>query len=254
MKKTQYSRIINKRTYTSGLVPTIGPSEDHTDGSWTGDTMIYPGEFYVNLADEKLWFGWATGDTSANTYSTGVTQIYPYTGTSNSSGATLNITGSTNLYVSGASPDYYITFSGSSNLTSNGWWGYYEDNLNGTYNGGTTTSVVLNTFLDPTLATGVLFIKIYFIANKLSGSAYDTYSINFFNTWYSDGTDWIKQTVGGVDNYVFSGSNGVFSTNNFSVVNNYDTLNNRIRLLITSNAGMPNCNFKLVTNYWGIQI
>lgn len=45
-----------KRSTIPGVVPVIGTSDDHTDGSWT-DEMIYSGEFFVNLPDEKVWIG-----------------------------------------------------------------------------------------------------------------------------------------------------------------------------------------------------
>lgn len=67
--KNQISRQLLKRTATTGLTPTIGPTLDHTDGLWT-NTDIYGGEFYWNMADQALWLGWATGTTS------GVTLIY----------------------------------------------------------------------------------------------------------------------------------------------------------------------------------
>ena len=49
-----------KRSTIPGVVPVIGTSEDHTDGSWT-DNMIYPGEFFFNIPDQKLWIGVAAG-------------------------------------------------------------------------------------------------------------------------------------------------------------------------------------------------
>ena len=101
MIKTQYSRVINKRSDQTGVVPTIGPSNDHTDGTWI-DTDIYPGEFYINMEDQKVWFGWYSGSTS------GVTQIYPLAGP----GGGLTIVGGTGISVSGASPDFIIGLDG----------------------------------------------------------------------------------------------------------------------------------------------
>jgi hypothetical protein len=71
--KEQLTRIRLKRTATSGATPSIGPSLNHTDGTW-GIDDIYGGEFFWNMADEKLWLGWNTGTTS------GVTLIYPQSG------------------------------------------------------------------------------------------------------------------------------------------------------------------------------
>ena len=67
--KEQNTRIRLKRTATSGATPSVGPSPNHTDGTW-GINDIYGGEFYWNMADQALWLGWNTGATS------GVTLIY----------------------------------------------------------------------------------------------------------------------------------------------------------------------------------
>lgn len=64
--KNQISRQLLKRTATSGLTPTVGPTLDHTDGLWT-NTDIYAGEFYWNMYDQQLWLGWSTGSTSGVT-------------------------------------------------------------------------------------------------------------------------------------------------------------------------------------------
>lgn len=50
----------NKRSTVPGVVPEIGISEDHTDGSWA-DNMIYPSEFFFNIPDELLWIGTDSG-------------------------------------------------------------------------------------------------------------------------------------------------------------------------------------------------
>jgi hypothetical protein len=67
--KEQNTRIRLKRTATSGATPSVGPTPDHTDGSW-GINDIYGGEFFWNMYDQALWLGWNTGTTS------GVTLIY----------------------------------------------------------------------------------------------------------------------------------------------------------------------------------
>ena len=48
-------RIVIKRDNTPGVVPTIPSSNDHTDGTWVS-TDIYVGEFFMNVADDKLWY------------------------------------------------------------------------------------------------------------------------------------------------------------------------------------------------------
>lgn len=55
MANIQNSRLIIKRSSTPGDVPTVGPSNDHTDGTWT-DLDIYNGEFFINEPDSKLFF------------------------------------------------------------------------------------------------------------------------------------------------------------------------------------------------------
>jgi hypothetical protein len=47
---TQDSRILIKRSTTTGVVPTIPASNDHTDGTWIA-TDIYKGELFFNQAD-----------------------------------------------------------------------------------------------------------------------------------------------------------------------------------------------------------
>lgn len=54
------SKIKVKRSTITGVVPTIGPSGDHTDGTWS-DSDIYSGEYFLNEADSRLWIGVDTG-------------------------------------------------------------------------------------------------------------------------------------------------------------------------------------------------
>jgi hypothetical protein len=53
---TQHSKIRVKRSTVSGVIPTIGTTNDHTDGSWT-NTDIYVGEYFYNVVDNRLWIG-----------------------------------------------------------------------------------------------------------------------------------------------------------------------------------------------------
>lgn len=48
------AKIVIKRGNTVAEIPTVAPSDDHTDGSWS-DTDVYSGEFYGNEVDEKLF-------------------------------------------------------------------------------------------------------------------------------------------------------------------------------------------------------
>jgi hypothetical protein len=54
MQSTNFRNLI-KRTNTTGEVPTIPVSNDHTDGTWIS-TDIYSGEFFINTADAKAWY------------------------------------------------------------------------------------------------------------------------------------------------------------------------------------------------------
>lgn len=69
MIKTQFSKIKIKRSSITGVVPTLGATTDHTDGTWTG-TDIYPGEFFINLADNKIWYGGISGIVEVKTNAT----------------------------------------------------------------------------------------------------------------------------------------------------------------------------------------
>lgn len=51
----QFSRILLKRTNTSGVVPTVPLTDSHTDGTWRL-TDIYDGELFLNTADNRLWY------------------------------------------------------------------------------------------------------------------------------------------------------------------------------------------------------
>lgn len=56
----QDSKMRIKRSTVADKVPDIGPSSDHTDGSW--DSLdIYSGEFFLNETDERLFIGVGTG-------------------------------------------------------------------------------------------------------------------------------------------------------------------------------------------------
>ena len=50
----EYWRLVQKYSTISGLEPTIPPSQDHNDGTWS-DTDLYIGELYINTADNKIW-------------------------------------------------------------------------------------------------------------------------------------------------------------------------------------------------------
>jgi len=48
--RNEVVRMVVKTSETSGVIPTIPASDDHTDGSWI-ETDIYKGELFFNKAD-----------------------------------------------------------------------------------------------------------------------------------------------------------------------------------------------------------
>lgn len=45
---------VQKRSSVPGEIPTLGGSDDHTDGTW-GALDVYDGELFLNLADGKMF-------------------------------------------------------------------------------------------------------------------------------------------------------------------------------------------------------
>ena len=101
------SRIRIKRSTITGATPTIGPSTDHMDGTWSVDD-IYVGELYANLEDDKLWVGTNNGPKEVTLIPTGETSTRPFqvvSGTTNSVKPTFgtNTNDSTNAAILGGS-------------------------------------------------------------------------------------------------------------------------------------------------------
>lgn len=61
-----------KRSIIPGSTPTPAPSDDFTDGTWL-ITDIRPGEFFFNMADERLWIANSTGFSEVNLFTSGST-------------------------------------------------------------------------------------------------------------------------------------------------------------------------------------
>ena len=219
MLKTQYSRVINKRTSITGEVPTIGPSEDHTDGSWI-DTDIYPGEFYINMEDQKVWFGWTSGSTS------GVTQIYPLAGP----GGGLTIVGGTGISVSGASPDFIIGFDGNTTEFSGLTSGSIFFQL--------TASQTQEVIIIPNTAVASAYARFVLSAIEETtnlGAVYES-TAGVIN----DGTGWAP--IGG--SYFVTGNDDIGFLTNPTFFNN---VNDDLIVAVNSPAGSNTINFRL---YW----
>jgi hypothetical protein len=221
MIKTQYSRVINKRSEQTGVVPTIGPSNDHTDGTWL-DTDIYPGEFYINMQDQIVWFGWVTGSTS------GVTQIYPPPGP----GGGITIVGGTGIQVSGASPNFAVSFNG--NTTE--FTGLTSGTESFTLGASATQFVIANT--DTTTPAACYF---RFTCAGIEATTYNGLIFESYCGWVNDGTGWVD--IGG-------GGCVIDSTNDIDVgitaaigvdVNGY------LGVEVTNPAGVNDINYRV---YW----
>ena len=55
MPNVKNARILFKRSNIAGQIPTVPQTEDHRDGTWL-ETDIYEGEFFLNLADDRLFY------------------------------------------------------------------------------------------------------------------------------------------------------------------------------------------------------
>ena len=80
------AKIVIKEITTTGTTFTMGPSTDHTDGSWNA-TDIYPSEFGFNSGDGKLFIGTNAGVQELTLVPTGETTGVPLqfvSGTTNS--------------------------------------------------------------------------------------------------------------------------------------------------------------------------
>lgn len=205
MLRVQTSRIINKRSVIPGVIPTIGPTTDHTDGSWV-DNEIYPGEFFVNLADEIVYFGWITGSTT--TPSSGVTQMYPYLGPT-PSGQTLNLIAGTGLNISGTSPNYWIQITGGTGIV--GWSGNVikktfpaNVNTNDTITAPTGSNTFLGNIFD-TYGKKCLRFRAIIVCHEVGGiRSYVKETIKTFN---NDGSglagSWVQTTTPTPENFIF---------------------------------------------------
>ena len=138
----EYWRLVQKYSTISGLEPTIPPSQDHTDGTWS-DTDLYIGELFINTFDNKIWM--RTEDGIHQISGTGGTGSfvgdYVPTGGGTFSGPIFSPTMSANgmtAYLITASAFDGMTFGSSQSV-------YYGDgsNLTGivaTWNGGTVSN------------------------------------------------------------------------------------------------------------------
>ena len=78
-KIEQFSRILQHRSTTTGDIPTVAPSTDHTDGTW--DALdLYVGELFINTADDTIYFRSDNGIVEIQT-SISIDPCWEYSGT-----------------------------------------------------------------------------------------------------------------------------------------------------------------------------
>jgi hypothetical protein len=132
----QNSRIQHKFSTISGETPTIAPSTDHTDGTWT-PTDLYVGEIMFNVVDDNAWFRSLNGIIPLTS---GATYISTY----------LNLTGGTML-----GPIYGPTIS----ATTISGATIYSPNFNGTFigDGSGLTGITSTTFTGGTVNGETIF-------------------------------------------------------------------------------------------------
>jgi len=140
---TQDSRILIKCLTTSGLVPTVAPSNDHTDGSWS-ETSVYVRELLLNSEDGKVWV--RTND--------GIKEILVLPNTV-SDGDLFAVSGSGFVRLSAGTSGYVLTSNGANTLptyqASGGGGGGSVNSVTGGTNisiTGTATDPIINSLSD----------------------------------------------------------------------------------------------------------
>lgn len=134
----QNSRIQQKFSTISGATPTIAPSQDHTDGTWS-ETDLYIGEIFFNVNDDKAWFRSLNG-------------IIPITSGASYISTYVNKTGDTMtgaLYVPSLSA---VTLSGGSIYSNNFHGIYYGDGSN-------LTGITASIFTGGTISGPTIFLN-----------------------------------------------------------------------------------------------
>ena len=156
------AKIKIKGSSVSGDTATLGPSGDHTDGTWTGATMVYDREFFFNTVDGRLWIGtneipmlFGTGGTSTTLAlkMDGTTNSIPTFGNSTvSNGLHLTVVGGyyNNIGINGATvtapaegvPDYNIIGGGAGNDIVDSNTSFIGGGINNVISGSNRSTIV----------------------------------------------------------------------------------------------------------------
>ena len=115
----QDSRILIKTSSVTTEVPTVAPSNDHTDGTWSV-VDVYSGEMFLNTADKKIWFRAASSIVEVATKISNQKNVECY-----------NVTSGTDTYTVGLTPA----------LTSYSVGGTYSIKFGNTNTGASTINI-----------------------------------------------------------------------------------------------------------------
>lgn len=96
----QDSRILLKRSTVTTEVPTVAPSNDHTDGTW-GTLDIYVGELFCNVEDRKLWLRYTDSIDQIVTVPIMQSGIHTYANASGTDTYTATLTPALEAYATG---------------------------------------------------------------------------------------------------------------------------------------------------------
>jgi hypothetical protein len=231
----QNSRVQQKYSTISGQTPTIAPSSDHTDGTWS-PTDLYVGEIFFNTSDDAAWFRSLNG-------------IVPLTSGASYVSTYVNKTGDTMSGGLIAPSLSAATISGNTILSNNFQGTYYGDGSNLT--GITATVFTGGTISGPTIFTDeVDFCSASISASTITGCDGELEIFGNINvigslsatTLYGDGSNLTNLPyLSGVtlDNVLTQGDT---STNGNIVLTNGDiTLTNGV--FIGDGSGLTNIPF-----------
>jgi len=220
-RKNQNARIQFKYSTIGGTQPTIAPSMDHTDGSWS-PTDLYVGEFFLNAVDDTMWVRTLNGivPLTSGTTSINISTYVNKTGDTMTGELVLpTMSATTGIY----SPYIYSdVFSGGtyygdgSNLTNIPYTTFTGGTVNGytTFTNGvdlTSASVSANTI---DTAGGLNFIN----GDVSVGNNLDVTGAVTATTYYGDGSNLTGLNISG-----FTGYWELETTNENSITTNFNS-------------------------------
>jgi hypothetical protein len=220
-RKNQNARIQFKYSTIGGTQPTIAPSMDHTDGTWS-PTDLYVGEFFLNAVDDTMWVRTLTGiiPLTSGTSSVDISTFVNKTGDTMTGELVLpTMSATTGIYSPYIYSDVYSggTYYGDgSNLTNIPYTTFTGGTVNGytTFTNGvdfTSASVSANTI---DTAGGLNFIN----GDVSVGNNLDVIGAVTATTYYGDGSNLTGLNISG-----FTGYWELETTNENSITTNFNS-------------------------------